>query len=831
MRSLSVLLRALLAAILLSVSAGLGAVAQEDPTATIEKARVELDRIETRLQDANLGDAELEQLRTRLDPMTIDLEAAVAALQPQLAAADARVAQIGPKPKEGEPAESAETTKERETQAAARQKVDETIKRGGLLKVEAAQVADQITQRRRTLLADRLFVPARSVVDPTLWIDVLEETSRDLSSVRSLWADVQARVSSNLAPQRVAAVVAALIAAFMLMFPIRRWTADVGERLVARQSPKSRLRRSATALFRLVATTLAPLLAALVVYLALKGVGWLPDRAQPLALTMVRAAGFLGFAHGMMKALLAPGRPSWRLVELSDRAVEEIQNQPLIIASVFVAGRIVDQFNQAIVASLSASIAASGLFALLNAATFALAIRRLREAQRLERQEGGAAANEGEGGFSLLLFAYRLAILAAIAVVLVAVIVGYVPLAQFLANQVIWVTAVLWLAYLLVRVVDDFCTTALSSESRFGRSLSDGVGVRTDTLEQIGVVFSGLLRLVVLAIAALMIAAPWGLGSNDLFGWLRMPASGISLGGISISLTGVLAAIALVLTGFALTRGAQRWLDRDLLPKTRMDEGLKTSVSTGVGYIGTIAVVMLALAYLGFSLDRLAIVAGALSVGIGFGLQAVISNFVCGIILLAERPIKSGDWVVIGTDQGNVRRISVRSTEIELFDRSTLIVPNSDFITKSVKNVTHGAPNGRVQIDLSVSSAIDPSEVKRIAIETAKGHSTVLAFPEPQLFFTALGKADNTFSLYCNVPSPRQAASVKSDLNFALTKAFADAGVAIAGPAAPDMVQAVERVAEALTGGDRGRQPAAPAHAHDASDAPPEAALEPKPAR
>lgn len=828
MRSLSVPLRALLAGIVLTLC--VGALAQEDPTATIDKARAELDRIETRLQDASLGDAELEQLRTRLDPMTVNLEAAVAALQPALAAADARVAQIGPKPKEGEPAESPEVTKEREAQAAARQKVDETIKRGGLLKVEAAQVADQITQRRRALLANRLFVPSRSVVDPALWVDVFEETSRDLASVRSLLADVRNRVSANLAPQRLALVAVALVAAFLLMFPIRRWTAAVGERLVARQSPKSRLRRSATALFLLVATTLAPLLAALVVYMALKGVGWLPDRVQPLALTMVRAAGFVGFAHGMMKALLAPGRPSWRLVELSDRAVEEIKNQPLIIASVFVAGRIVDQFNQAIVASLSASIAASGAFALLNAATFALAIRRLREAQRLERQESPGSAADGEGGFNLLLFAYRLAIFAAISVVLVAVVIGYVPLAQFLANQVIWVTATLWLAYLLVRVVDDFCTTALSSESRFGRSFSDGLGVRTDTLEQIGVVLSGLLRLLVLAVAALMIAAPWGLGSNDLFGWLRMPASGVNLGGISISLTGVLAAVALALTGFALTRGAQRWLDKDLLPKTRMDEGLKTSVSTGVGYLGTITVVMLALAYLGFSLDRLAIVAGALSVGIGFGLQAVISNFVCGVILLAERPIKSGDWVVIGTDQGNVRRISVRSTEIELFDRSTLIVPNSDFITKSVKNVTHGAPNGRVQIDLSVSSAVDPSEVKRVAIETAKAHSTVLAFPEPQLFFTALGKADNSFSLYCNVPSPRQAASVKSDLNFALTKAFADAGIAIAGPAAPDMAQAVERVAEALAGADRGRSSSATA-AHDASDAPPEAAVEPRPAR
>ncbi|WP_026363248.1 DUF3772 domain-containing protein [Methylopila sp. M107] len=828
MRSLSGLIRALLAVI--ALFAAVAAFAQEDPGAVIDKARAELDRIEGRLQDANLGDAELGDLRSRVDPMTESLEAAIAALQPQLTAADARVAQIGPKPKDGDPAESPETAKERDAQTAARQKVDEAIKRGGLIKVEAQQVGDQITQRRRALLAGRLFVPSRSIADPTLWTDVANETPRDLRSVGALWDEFRGRVSSNLDKTDIGTMAAALAAALLLLFPVRRWTANFGERLVARQSPKSRLRRSATALFRLVATTLAPLLAALCVYLALKNVGWLPPRAEPLALTMVRASGFLGFAHGMMKALLAPGRPSWRLVELSDEAVDVIKLQPLIVAMVFVTGRIVEMFNQAIVASLSASIAAAGLFALLNAGTFALAIRRLRAAQLHGTGEAGAPAPAQEGGVHPLLFAYRFVILAAITVVLIALVVGYVPLAQFLANQVIWVTAVLWLAYLLMRVVDDFFTTALSSESRFGRSFGEGLGVRPDTLEQVGVLLSGLIRLVILAIAALMIGLPWGFGSNDLFGWLRMPASGFELGGISISLTGILTSIGLVLVGFALTRGAQRWLDRDLLPKTRMDEGLKTSVTTGVGYLGTIAVVMLSLAYLGFSLDRLAIVAGALSVGIGFGLQAVISNFVCGIILLAERPIKSGDWVVIGSDQGNVRRISVRSTEIELFDRSTLIVPNSDFITKSVKNVTHGAPNGRVQIELSVSSAVDPTEVKRIAIETAKSHSSVLAFPEPQLFFTALGKSDNTFMLYCNVPSPRQAASVRSDLNFALTKAFAAAGVALAGPAAPDMALAVERVAEALGGFDRVRELTQP-EPHDASDAPPGAAFEPAPAR
>lgn len=795
-----------------------------NPVTTVETARGELDRIENRLTDANLGDEELSSLRERLEPMGLSLEAAIAALTPQLAAADARIAQIGAKPKEGEPAESADVTKERDSQTAQRQQIDEAIKRARLIQVEATQVSSQITERRRGLLANRLFVRASSVLNVTLWLDVAQDAPRDLASMQALGHDVAVQASRNMSPQSLGIVGAALVAAFLLLFPIRRWTANFGERLVVKQAPKSRLRRSATALFRLLATTLAPLLAALAVYWAVKSAGWLPSRADPLALVIVRSIGFVGFAHGLMKALLAPGRPSWRLVELSDNAVAQVKNQPLIIAWVFVAGRILDVFNQTIGASLSASVATAGLFATLNAATFGLAIRRLRAVQRLEAADHAQDPDDRQG--LPLIFVVRLLALLAIVVVLGAAASGYVALAQFLANQVIWVSAVISLAYLLLVFVDDLFTTGLSSETNFGRSLSEGLGVRTSTVEQVGVLVSGVVRLFILSIAAILIATPWGVGSTDLFGWLRMPITGVQLGGITISITGILTVVALVFAGFTLTHALQRWLDKDLLPKTRMDDGLKASINTGVGYIGSIAAIMLAITYLGFSLDRLAIVAGALSVGIGFGLQAVISNFVSGVILLAERPIKAGDWIVIGSDQGNVRRISVRSTEIELFDRSTLIVPNSDFITKSVKNVTHGAPNGRVHIELSVSAAVDPNEVKRIVIETAKAHSSVVKFPEPQLLFTALGKADNTFSLYCNVPSPRQAASVKSDLNFALVKAFAAAEIALGGPAAPDMALAVERVAEALgAGGDfSGRMAAPTLEPHDASDAPPGAA-------
>lgn len=818
----------LIAVFWLLLAGPLGALAQDGAApatppavAAIDQARAQLDQIEATLQRETLDDSTLSDLRDRIDPLTAAIDSAVAVLSPQLAAADARLAQIGAKPAEGQPAESPDVAKERDAQTLARQKIDEQIKRSGLLKVEASQVSDQITQRRRDLLAQRLFERSRSPLDPTLWLDVIDEGPRDLRSIRLLFSDWMAVIGRNMGASSLGAALLSVVLALVLLIPGRRWLSSVGHRLLMEQMPKTRIRRSATAMLFVIATTAGPALAMLSLYWGFRLAGWLPARVAPLAEGSIWAAGFLGLTYGLMKAFLTPSRPSWRLIELSDAAIAAIRNQPLWCALIFVVGRLLYRFNEMIVASLSASIATNGVFALLNAATFALALRRLRAAEKIEREQEGSE-RERFGGlvFSLL----RVVAWLAIIVVVVAAVTGYVALAQFLANQVIWIATVLSLLYLLHVFIDDLCTAGLSAESGFGRNLSEAIGIRPQSLEQIGVVLSGLLRVILIGIAATFVLAPWGLASTDVFSWLKVVVSGFKVGDTSISIAGVLGAILLVIVGFALTRGVQRWLDRDLLPKTRMDAGLKSSINTGAGYLGSLVVIVVAVSYLGFSLDRLAIVAGALSVGIGFGLQAIISNFVSGIILLAERPIKAGDWVVIGTDQGNVRRISVRSTEIELFDRSTLLVPNSDFITKTVKNVTHGSPVGRVQIELSIAADVDPTRVKQILLEVAKKHSSVLPFPEPQVLFNTLGKADNTFALFASVPSPRQAASVKSDLNFALVKAFHDEGVAIAGGAAPSMVDAVDRIGEVLSqytlrSNATGAELSAP-HRHDASDAP-----------
>jgi small-conductance mechanosensitive channel len=286
--------------------------------------------------------------------------------------------------------------------------------------------------------------------------------------------------------------------------------------------------------------------------------------------------------------------------------------------------------------------------------------------------------------------------------------------------------------------------------------------------------------LLLCGMAALL--TPFGAGPQELLARVYHFFGRHALGQLPIKPGAVLSAIAVFVVGLVLIRAVKRWLMEQLLPKTSLDPGVQNSAVTLLGYVAVVLLFALSLAALDVPLQSITWVASALSVGIGFGLQAIVQNFISGLILLAEQPVKVGDWVSLSDVEGDIRRINVRATEIQLGDRSTVIVPNSQLITQNVRNVTRAGAQGRVRFLLPMPLGTDAEAARRHILDALLAHPATLETPTPVVRLEDVSASAMTFSAVAYVRSPRDVAGVKSDLLFDILKRLAAANLPLSTP-------------------------------------------------
>ncbi len=811
---------------------------QAGARARVDALRTEIRQIETSLDNRELSDADLQRVRQRTDPLLDQLRTLAEDFGQRADQARQRLEQLGPKPDEKAAPESNDIAAERGAREKALGEVDESAKLARALLLQGEQILSSVADKRRALFARTLFAHGPSLLTPSLWVSLLTSLPQDIQALNLLGRDWLLSALGRMNESGFLLVLLSLAAGVGLYVARSRYLPVVMIYL-GDKTDASRLNRLVTAVVRLIAGALPAMLASWLIYTALINGGMVPMRVAPFAWAVLGGFAFLAFIGALSDATLAPRWPQRRIFGVADRNARILKQMMGSTALVLIVSKAIEALLQSIAAGLALSIAMRAAFALIFAGVLAYWLNKLRDT-------GEDADGAGLGPYvpvdGAMLAPLRLVGWGLVIVIGGAALFGYVAFASFLVDQSAWVVIVATLVALALMLADESLQVLLAGNGRVATALQTNVGLRKRSLEQAAVLGAGIIKIVLLIIGVMLILAPWGVESTDLTSSVKAAFFGFKVGDVTISLSAIIVSGLLFALGLGATKALQRWLDERFLPATDLDTGLRNSLRTMAGYLGFLAALALAISSLGLSLERLTIVAGALSVGIGFGLQSIVSNFVSGLILLWERPIRVGDLIVVGDGEGIVRRINVRSTEIETFDRSTVIVPNSNLISGVVKNRVRSDRTGRVIVSLSVPRTANPERVREVMIAAAERHANVLPEPKPRVLFKKITEAALDFDLICIVPEVDIVGLVSSDLHFTIFTDLTQEGigqpereVAVKGldrieDTLDELVDTLEEAQEAQAAAFQARRRPASAPAPSQAQAQPPA-KSPKPAR
>ncbi len=746
----------------------------------IDALKLELDHIQLSLQRDDLSDAELKDLRDSLRPLDEEIVKIDAFLAPLVKEIDKRVAELGPAPQGDAPQETESVKAERELHAALQSEVYGAKKEIKLISLRASQLTRAISERRRILFSNRIFERRREIFDPSLWGDFGSAVPIALIRLRLLANDTFVSLQKQMSVPALLLLGLIFIAGLFFIPVARRISRWIAQEDVAGY-PASKLRKIANAAWTSFAIFFIPNFVAISAYTFLISFGTFNGRVETLIRALVGVIFLMAAVFGVCYAILAPARPKWRLINLPDHTARSAMILIISATAIFVTDFFLTEINSILYTPLPLTLGESVIADMLVALLLAVALKTINKGI-LENQEPASEESPSPG-----LFKWRwvqLVFWLAIITIPIAQIFGYLSFSQFISTQLVVTGIIIAALVLAMMVVDEALTRGIGAggEESLAEQIGKTLGVQRNKIELLSIVLNGLFKITLLIIALSFLLVPWGFETKDIFSWIRSAFFGISIGGLTISMATIFTSIGIFILISIATRAVQRWLETRFLPHTDLDIGIRTSIKTACGYAGILLAFALSLTYLGFDMSSLAIVAGALSLGIGFGLQSVVNNFVSGLILLVERPIKTGDWIVVGQDEGYVRKISVRSTEIETFDSAAVIVPNSDLISGVVTNWMHKDLKGRVKIPIGVGYDSDPTKVQDILMDIAVTHPDVLKYPQPRVYFLNFGDSSLDFELRVHLRNIDDGMSIKSQLRTSMLHALRDADIEIPFP-------------------------------------------------
>ncbi|MEP3054182.1 DUF3772 domain-containing protein [Ascidiaceihabitans sp.] len=751
-------LTALCLGVFLSVSGPMGgpeAFAQTTVQSTPDYAAWErvATRAEAALESGKASDAAFGVLRQDIVNWRTQFQAQLSANNSRINTLNEQIAALGPAPEEGssEAAEIGvrrnELQRQLEVLTTPRRTAEEAFSRANGLVSEI----DKIIRARQS---DELLRKGPVPLDPSLWNNAL----RDLRvSLTGLWDGVTSAFSNPTAranaQNNLPLIMILFVAATVLLLRSRTWSEQFAVRIQARETQAS---AGFTGFVVSLGQILFPILGIFALMQALDATGFYGPRGDMLISSLPIVGVIIFSSRWLGSRIFAKAKEVETPMGLGPKRRWEGRVYAMLLGIILALRFLLEGLSDFDRHSLETT-------AVLDFPLIALAgIILFRIGQLLHKSDPSKSTLSAEGSYrsQVVPLLSKASMIIGLGAPILAII-GYSGAALALIYP-----AILSLA---------LC----GAITQINEAVRDLFAFFSPSVNPSEALLPTLINFFLLVLTLPVFALIWGARLTDLTElWSRF-RNGVSIGDTTISPGSFITLIVVFMIGYFLTRAVQGTMKNNLLPKTKLDPGAQVAMVSGLGYVGIFLAALIAITSAGIDLSSLAIVAGALSVGIGFGLQNIVSNFVSGIILLIERPISEGDWIQVGGQMGYVRDISVRSTRIETFDRTDVIVPNADLVSGTVTNYTRGNTIGRLIVPVGVAYGNDTRRIEEILREIAGAHPMVLANPAPAVVFSGFGADSLDFEIRVILRDVNWMLSVKSEMNHQIAERFATENIEI----------------------------------------------------
>lgn len=779
--------RLLVLALLLALPIFDAAAQDTQPTRPFTRILVDwnrsLERVEQYLKQPSYSEEKTKQLRILLARLRQDTAAIEKKAEENLTAAEQLLATLGAEPSDTEPPEPESVKLKRAQYNKDIADYKARVQQAQLARARADQLDDRLSKATTILLVDDLLtrMPLPYLPDTVeAAIDDYWQLAAELVNAPKAWwrsLPPENRETGDLLIG-LALIAVALGAGILL----RKWILRRFGRDPANEDP-SYSRRFLTAFAECIARGIVPALFFAAILLRIQSddariTGYLLDTVSAFCGAMI----FLFLAVALVQAVLAPDMPAWQLTSLKRRNAVIIGRRIILIVGILAADFFIRESARPLGLSQAFWSVQGALFGTIeNLLILLLLLRGLWEPVREDAppDEPIAATDTDQTAPKISRFWAGLRIVIGVIafIGIVAFLAGYPRLGDHVNEALITSAAIAAMLFLLRGVLRELVGMGLRSVVA-----KRHLGLPHTTRSSMKFWLRAALDAALVIGGGVMMLVVWGVPADDLSRLSGRALTGFEVGSVTISITDIVTSLVVFALVLGITRVLQRALADRVLPETRLAVGVQHSLAAGFGYVGIILAVALTLSTLGIDLSNIALIAGALSVGIGFGLQNVVNNFVSGLILLIERPIQVGDWVVVGSNEGRVKRISVRATEIETFQRASVIIPNAELLSNSVTNWTHKNSMGRVDIAVGVAYGSDTEKVRDILLECAKECDEVLSFPEPFVLFMDFGNSSLDFELRFFVDEVIRRRRIATEVRYMIDRRFREEGVEIPFP-------------------------------------------------